>query len=207
MAALLAVELDNELLLQRNVDLRALGQLVHEHPQPTWNDLQPSRNRPVALSLAGDQERCRLERLRLDVDDVVRRDAEARDVDLLAVDQEVAVADELASGATRAGNACAIHDVVQARLEDLQQVVAGLALALGGLLVVAAELLLQHAVAVLGLLLLLHLQQVLALLDARATVLARRVRATLEGLVAADQVDIEATRNSRGGSGVAGHYL
>ena len=104
-----------------------------------------------------------------------------------------------------AGEAGAVDDVVQPRLEDLQQVVTGLALATHCLLVVATELLLQHAVAVLGLLLLLQLQEVLALLDARAAVLAGRVRTTLEGGVTADEVDVEATRDARRGSGVTSH--
>ena len=100
---------------------------------------------------------------------------------LCAVDQEVAVADQLAGLAAGAGDARAVDDVVQPGLEDLQQVVTGLALATHRLLVVAAELLLQDAVAVLGLLLLLQLQQVLALLDACAAVLAGRVGTALEG--------------------------
>src|SRR5207344_2080070 len=102
---------------------------------------QPAGDRPVALRLAGDQKRRGLERLRLHVDDVPLRDAVARDVDLLPVDQEVTVAHELARGAAGAGQASAIDDVVQPRLENLQQVVAGLALASHRLYVITAELL------------------------------------------------------------------
>ena len=41
--SLLRVKLDDELLLQRNVDLSALGQLVHEDAQGIRNNLQPCR--------------------------------------------------------------------------------------------------------------------------------------------------------------------
>ena len=50
-----------------------------------------------------------------------------------------------------------------------------------GHLVVVVELLLEHLVVAARLLLLAQLQQVLALLDAAAAVLARRVRAPLDG--------------------------
>src|SRR6476620_11694359 len=204
---LLGVELDDQLLLQRHVDLASLGQLMHEHPEPVRHDLKPTGNRPVALSLPRDEERRRLERLRLDVDDVVLGHPIARDVHLLAIDEEVTVADELTRGPASAGQARPVHDVVQPRLEDLQQVVAGLARPPHCLLVIATELLFQHAVAVLRLLLLLQLQQVLALLDPRAAVLARRIRPALEGGVTADKVGIQATRDARYGSGVAGHRV
>ena len=65
--------------------------------------------------------------LSLHVDDVVLRDAVAGDVDLHAVDGEVAVADQLAGHATRAGEPGAVHDVVEPALQDLEQVLAGLA--------------------------------------------------------------------------------
>jgi hypothetical protein len=87
----------------------------------------------------------------------------------------------------------------------LQQDLTGLALLPGGLFVVATELTLQHAVGVAGLLLLLELKQVLALLDPTAAVLAGRIRTTLEGLVAADQVDLQPARDTGRGAGVTSH--
>ena len=126
--------------------------------EPAGHDLQPGRHRPVAGGLAGDQER-RSVSIDLGLTSMMSYcdDPVARNVDLVAVDDEVAVADQLARLPAGAGQARAVYDVVQARLEDLQQVVTGLAVATDCLLVVAAELLLQDAVAVLGLLLLLHL--------------------------------------------------
>jgi hypothetical protein len=50
-----------------------------------------------------------------------------------------------------------------------------------------------------------QLLAVFALLDPRAAVLAGRVGALLEGLIAADEVDAEATRLARHGSGVTSH--
>ena len=113
--------------------------------------------------------------------------------------------DELAGGAPGAGQAGPVDDVVQPRFEDLQQRVAGLAGPRRGLGVVATELLLHDAVGVASLLLLLQLGQVFLLLGPRAAVLAGREGATLEGLVAADQVGLEPAGDLGDGSGVAGH--
>ena len=100
------------------------------------DDLEPGRHEPLAVGLAGDDERRHLDRLGADVDDVVGRDLVRRDVDLAAVDQEVAVDDQLAGVATRPGEAGAVDHVVEPALEHLQQVVTGLAGTTAGLLVV-----------------------------------------------------------------------
>src|SRR6185295_13721065 len=97
--------------------------------------------------------------------------------------------------------------VVQPALQDAQQVVTGLARQTVGLFVVATELLLHHAVGEACLLLLLQLLAVFALLDPRTAVLAGRVGALLERLIAADQVDAEAARLAGRGSGVTSHFL
>jgi ribosomal 50S subunit-recycling heat shock protein len=104
------------------------------------------------------------------------------------------VPDELAGVAAGPGEAGTVDDVVQAALEQLEEVVTGLAAAAAGFLVVADELLLEDAVGVASLLLLAKLQQVLALLDAAAAVLAGGVGTLLEGGVPADEVDTEASR-------------
>src|SRR6266536_3304281 len=92
----------------------------------------------------------------------------------------MAVAHELAGLSTRGREAEPVDDVVEASLEHPQQLLAGHARALRRLLVVAAELLLEQAVVAARLLLLAQLQQVLALLDPAAPVLARRIRAPLD---------------------------
>src|SRR5574340_779358 len=206
-AVLLRVVLDDQLFLQRNVDLRTLGQLMHQHAQTRPDDLQPTRDRAIAQGLAGNLERQRGQRLLPDIDDVVLGDAVARDVHLLVVHQEVPVADQLTGLTTRAGEPGTVDDVVEPALQDGEQHLTGLAGAAGGLGVVAAELLLHDAVAEARLLLLLQLEQVLAFLDPRTAVLAGRVGAALERLVASDQVDAQATRLTGGGSGITSHCL
>ena len=113
-------------------------------------------------------------------DDVVGPDAEARDVDPAAVDEEVAVPDELPRLGARAREAEPVDDVVEPRLEHPQEVLARRAGAARRLLVRVAELLLEQPVVAARLLLLAQLQQVLALLDAAAAVLTRRIRAALD---------------------------
>src|SRR6478609_8644149 len=203
--SVLRVELHDELLGEDRVDLLTDGQLVDEDPQGTRDDLHPRRDGTLTERLASQLKREGLDRLRADVDDVVLRDAVGRDVDADAVDQEVTVGHELAGGATGPGQAGAVDHVVQAGLEDLQQVLTGLAGAARGLLVVTAELLLHDAVGEASLLLLLQLGEVLLLLDPATAVLAGREGTELEVLVAADEVDLEATRLLGDGSGVTGH--
>ena len=108
-------------------------------------------------------------------------DLERRDGDLGAVDPHVAVADELARLRARGGEAEAVDGVVEAHLEQHQEVLAGDPLAPVGLLEVAAELALEHAVDALDLLLLAELQAVAQrAAGAPAAVLAGRVAAALD---------------------------
>src|SRR4051812_36925655 len=100
------------------------------------------------------------------------------------------------------------------RLEDAQQLVTGLAGAAVGLVVVAAELLLEHAVDAGALLLLTLLEQVLAVLGATATVLTRRVGTDLDralrrlALAALEeQLHLLAPAALAVGTGVTGHAL
>ena len=137
-SGLLRVVLDDELFLQRNVDLRALGKLVNQDPQTSGR--QPAAN-------PGSGDRRWVSRATwngsvdsdfvLDIDDVVLRDAVAGDVDLLVVHKEVAVGDQLTGLATGASESGAVHDVVETRLEDAEQVLTGLTGAAVRLLVVA----------------------------------------------------------------------
>src|SRR3546814_14664500 len=83
-----------------------------------------------------------------------------------AVDRDAAVRNQLARGRAGHGEAHAVDDVVQAGFEQLQQVLAGVALPGRGLLVVVAELALEQAVDALDLLLLTQLGGVVGQLAA-----------------------------------------
>ena len=189
---LLRVELDDELFLNGNVDLGALGQLVHENTEVRRNNLQPARNGTVAKVIHGILERQHLQRLGAHVDDVVLGHTVARDGHLLVVDQEVSVANQLAGLAAGAGQTGAVHNVVEARLKNLQEVLTCLAGTTVSFFVVATELTLENAVGVAGLLLFLELNEVFRFLDAVAAVLTRGVRAALECYVSTDKVNLEA---------------
>src|SRR6188472_992284 len=126
----------------------------------------------IAGGFPGDLERNGVHRLIPNIDDVVLRHPVARNVHANAVDGEVAVADQLAGHPAGTRQTSAVHHVVQAALQDLQQVLAGLTRLAVRLFVVLAELLLHDAVGEASLLLLLQLRAVFAFLDPRATVLA-----------------------------------
>src|SRR3954470_1244325 len=211
---LLAVELDDELLLDRRVDHLPRRHAVHQDAHPVGDDLDPRRHRAAAGLSAGDDERGHLHARRPHLDDVVLADEERRDVDLLAVDQEVPVLDELAGHVAAVREAGAVDDVVEPTLEQLEKVLAGLAGTPVGFLVVAAELLLEYAVDARTLLLLPLLQEVLGVLGAAAAVLTRRVRADLDralrGLALAaleEQLHLLAAATLAVRAGVPSHYL
>ncbi len=102
------------------------------------------------------------------------------DVDFLAVDEEMAVVDELAGLGPGGGETGAPDDVVEPLLEQAQQVLTGDATLAVGHLVVAAELALEDPVHGAQLLLLPQLEHVVALLDPAAAVLAGWIRTALD---------------------------
>src|ERR1700760_2937198 len=177
--SLLRVELNDELFLDLRVDLRADRQRVDQDAHLVGDDLQPGRHRALARFGLGHHERRHVLRLLPNLDDVVLGHPVGRDVDLTAVDRDVTVGGELTGHVPALGEAGPVDHVVQAALQDLEQVVAGTAVAAGGLDVVVVELPLQHPVHPASLLLLADLQEVFALLGAVTAVLARRVRPDL----------------------------
>src|SRR5689334_14551413 len=172
---LLRIQLDDELLLHGRVDLAALGLLQDLAGQAVVVGLEPRRNGGHEIGRVADRLRGR--RVRRDGDDVVGANLVARDVHATAVHVEVAVTDELSRLRARGGEPEPVDDVVEPGLEHPQELLAGDARAPRRLLVVRAELLLEQAVVAARLLLLTQLEQVLALLDAPAAVLTRRIRA------------------------------
>src|SRR5690606_34541813 len=214
---LLRVQLDD----QRFVDVGGqVGTVRHglEHAGELLGvDLDP-RGREVHLR--GHRQRLLHAKLLLRLlgqrDRVARLDLVGRQVDQLAVHGHAAVADQLARGRAGDGEAHAVDDVVQAGLQHLQEVLAGVALAGRRLLVIVAELALEQAVDALDLLLLAKLQGVVGQLAAAGagagTVLAglllqlalgiERTRRRLEA-----EVDAFAAGELAGGTDVTSHFL
>src|SRR3954452_3722099 len=175
---LLGVQLDDELLLHRGRDLAAFGLAQHLGGERVMVGLEPRGDLRGQLGGVAD------ERLRggagLDGDDVAVTHLVAGDVHPAAVDRPMTVADQLASLAARGCEAKPHEDVVQPALQHLKKVLARDAGLARGLVVVQAELLLEHAVVAAGLLLLAQLHAVLRLLLAPAAVVARRVGPALD---------------------------
>src|SRR5918996_6520417 len=177
--ALLRIELDDELFLHGRVDVRALRQLQDLAGEVVVVGLEPGGDRGREVGGVADDLLDRASGPQRD--DVVRPHVVARDVHAATVHLEMAVADDLPRLRARGGEAEPVDDVVEARLEHAQQLLAGDPRPLGRLLVVVAELLLEDAVIAARLLLLAELEQVLRLLDPAAPVLARRIAAPLDG--------------------------
>src|SRR3954451_17739484 len=175
---LLGVQLDDQLLLHGRGHLAALGLAQDLGRQGVVIGLEPGGD--LAGQLGGVADHVLGRRIGLDRDHVALAHLVARDVDPAAVDGPVAVADELAGLAARRGEAKAHEDVVQAGLQQREQVLARDAGLARSLVVVGAELLLEHPVVAAGLLLLAQLDAVLGLLLAAAGVLARRGGATFD---------------------------
>src|ERR671914_549587 len=201
---LLRVELDDELLLDRRGDLGPLWQAEDLRGQPVVVCLQPRRHCGGELGgLADDglDRRARLHRDHVFLAQLVRGDVDP-----------AAVADHLPRLAPRGGEAEPHEHVVEARLEQPQQVLARHARLPAGLGVVVAELLLQHAVVATRLLLLAQLQPVLRLARAAAAVVPGRVVAPLDAalvrqaaLALQEQLHALAAALLALCSGVAGH--
>src|SRR3984893_434639 len=139
-ALLLAVELDDELLVDRDVDLLPEGELPDRDLEPLAAPLEPRRKLTVErVEVVSDDDEH--PGLVLDGDDVTLAHPIAGDRDPLAVDEDVAVADELAGLGPARAPAGPVGDVVEAQLEVAQQHFAGHAVGAVGLLVEVAELL------------------------------------------------------------------
>src|SRR5688572_24596019 len=168
--SLLRVELDDQILVDVRENLVALGQVLERPLHILVVDLDPLGE----PDLAGYRQR-RLD-TQLFFGAIANGDLVAclqlirRDVDDLLVDLDAAMTHELARLGARRREAHAVHDVVQPRFEHAQQVLAGRAFDLRRLLVIVAELPLEHAV---------HAAQLLLLAKLHAVV--RQARTSLTG--------------------------
>ena len=160
MSPYLRIQLDDELFLHRQVDLLARRQRGDPAGHLAGVERQPFRHAASLDLFERVLDRRVLRARAVHAHRVAGLDLIRRHVDLAAVHQEVAVAHELPRLRPRGREAEAVDDVVHAPLEQLQQRLAGDAAGAVRHLEVAAELVLQHAVNALDLLLLAQLQAV-----------------------------------------------
>src|SRR5688572_11255925 len=206
---LLGVELDDHLLAYRRVDVFAQRQIADSDLMALLGDVEPGCSRTVEhVHVPADHHA--LTRFGTQRHDVAFAHAIAGDVDPLAVDLDVAVADDLARLRASSRPGGAVDDVVEAQLEVLQHVETGDAFAPAGLEVDVAELALAQTVGEAGLLLFGELHGVLGTraAPARTPVLAGWEGPLLHRLVlalGAPDVGTQAARDARPWSGVASH--
>ncbi len=183
-------------------------------PASPSNVSQPGTPRPLTSSMAWSDGRV-LRAGRLDRHDVARAQRVRRDVDLLAVDQEVSVAHELPRLRPRGRQTQPVDDVVEAALEQLEQRLArDPARAVGGL-EVPAELVLEHAVDALDLLLLAQLHAVagklllagLAVLSRREVALLDRALVRVAALALQEQLHAFTAAKPARGPGISSHSV
>src|SRR5579871_4673142 len=135
---LLAVKLDDELLVDGQIDVFALWQREDLAREIVAVDVQPLHGTLAAGEVLRLFEDGNGFGTLAQLDLVAYLALEGRDVDLAAIHLDVAVTDELTGLAAREGEAEAIADVVQAGLKLLEEQLTGDAGAVGGLLVVGA---------------------------------------------------------------------
>src|SRR6185369_7351288 len=184
-SALLGEQLDDHLLLHRDLDVLPDAQAAHGAFLLVDVHSEPARNLPAARAQIDGDPLLHLGR-GAELYHLAHLHDVRGDGDLPVVDLDVAVADHLAGLAARGGHAQAEHDIVEPALEQLEQVLPrapALALGHGE---VAPELALQHAVDALGLLLLAQLDAVVGELGPRQPMLARGIVPPLDGALVAE---------------------
>src|SRR6056297_298958 len=164
---LLGIELDDQVFVDVGQDFFAVRQLLEHAAHLLLVDVDPLGETGLDHHLQGVLHPQLLPGLFADRDFLTGADLEGRNVHDLAIDGDALVAHQLARLRPGGGKAHPVGDVVQATLEQLQQVLAGGALLLGGALVVVVELAFQDSVHAAQLLLLAQLQTVVR--NARAT--------------------------------------
>src|SRR3954469_18152463 len=114
---LLGVELDDELLAHRDLDLLPEREVAHRHLELGRNGVEPLRHGAVeGVDVVANHDHAA--RLLTQRHDVVLAEHERRDRDALAVHRHVAVAHELPSLVAARREARTEHDVVNAELEQ-----------------------------------------------------------------------------------------
>src|SRR5438105_12110659 len=142
----LRIELDDELLLDGHGDVLPGGLRLHRALESALVEVEPGGHAAPLDRLQRLVDADDALALVLDRHHVADLHLEAGNVDLAAVHPEVPVAAELAGLGAGLGEPGPADDVVEALLEELEQVLAGLALGRRTARVVAAELRLEEAV-------------------------------------------------------------
>ncbi len=177
---LLRVELDHHALFHRRSDVIARRKVTDSGLHRSRVELQPLRDLATLHALESSTDTSHGAALLANLDDVALTHQEARHIDALAIDHEMAVANELASFIAGIGETRSISDVIKTALKHREQIGARNALHVLRLLEKATELLLKHPVDALDLLLLTKLKAILRELDAALAMLARRITTTFE---------------------------
>ena len=179
---LLGIQFDNQIFVDVGRQFTAFrARLVHAL-HFLGIDVEPVGDAALLCEIHGRLDTNLRTGLLVDTDHVVWLHLIGRDVDPLAVDQDMTMVDELARGEHRGHELGAVDHRVQAPLQELDQVLAGIAPTPGGLVIVAAELLLADiAVVALELLLGGKLRAEVRRLAAALAMLSGAVLASVKG--------------------------
>src|SRR5580704_3881236 len=158
--ALLAIQLNNQLLIHRQLNIFTLGQRKHSRRIRVAIHFQPVGQRTVAGKFLSQFEHGELLALLANGNLLARTHFIGRNVDLAIVHGHVSVPHQLPRLPPRLRKAQPEHHVVETPLQLLQQQLAGYAPRACGFFEVVAELAFQREVDALGFLLLAQLQPV-----------------------------------------------
>ena len=157
---LLAIKLNNQLLIHRQLNIFALGQREHPSRVIIAIHFQPVGLRAVAGKLLGHFQDDQLLAVLANGNFLARTHFIRRNVDLAIVHRNMSVPHQLPRLAPGLREARSIDHIVQPPFQLLQQQFAGHAPGARGLFEIVAELAFQREVYALGLLLLAQLQAV-----------------------------------------------
>src|SRR5690348_427735 len=180
---LLRVQLDDQLLLRRNRNVRARGALEHSAAEALAIDGEPGQRSAARRLIHGCLYRDHLARLLPNANLFARLHLIARNVDRALIHFDMTMANELPCGLAARRKSQPIDHVVETTLERSEQIVAGDSRQRRDALERVVKLRLTHAIDALDLLLLAELLRILGRLAPTCgvlTVLTWRVRTSLD---------------------------
>src|SRR5574344_178382 len=167
--SLFGVQLDDSLLINRNIDLFTVRETSYRTREVGLISLEPCRSGQSIAALFQLFEEGIALALLSNSNHVVSANECRRNVYLLAVNREMAMTNELTSLTARICEAETEHNVVQTALKKTEQVFTSYALHLLCFIVVSTELFLQYTVDKLCFLLFFQLHAILRNLTVRTT--------------------------------------